>query len=291
MRIVRPINPDRLERVSRGLRPSSPLDLSAASAPRAEAPPPPPQLNLADVRISQFSLDLAEDLGYGGMIDVHASQEIDFYLIEFLASADEIDVPGEPNIAIIKAVGVRIALTTTRIKGEVAGNLATIAAAATMKSDTVTQNVKAEVHGCPRAMQERFFTVFGKPAAFNIDAMKSFGVAVSELAASMVKQATKDPTAFDPKPLKIVEYLPPDASVRTVATSNGYALHRITRGDSYEDAMDRLRSRAADEGSYPYALVDPVSVLIVYDQIVGDARKRPSAKQKQRAEDIQRLGR
>lgn len=307
MRLFHPVTPTRLSSVQLPTR-DSPFDLSralgnlrvratmaspaaafaaAAPAQAAAAAAAAPRLVLAGIRISQLTLDIGISLGFGSIINGKNSTALDFYLVEFIATSDQITIPGQPGMTAIPGVGFRMGLTTTRVNGQVAGNLATIAASATYSG--ASNYFKWNVYGCPSALVTQFNNTF-TPSLFDVNAMKSLGTALGDLSVGMVNQAKSDATKFDPQVLYVVEDVSPTPSTLLACASNGYGIHRITSGDTYEAAMDHLRQNAGNTSQNPYDQVDPLSVLVVYANIVGGAGRTPTSAQQNVAEAIQRLG-
>jgi hypothetical protein len=288
MRLTTPINPAQLGAVETpsGARTVNLESMMAQLAKR----PDRPTLSLADVKISQYTRRLGVTLGYGGLFNFSTDVKSSLYLIEFLATSPEISVPEQENLAVTMGVGVRVILVTTQVEGKGVGNLAGISAMATLS--TAHHNYTVDFVGLPGSVRQSFNNAFPIQPTFNLDVMRSFGAAISQLADSMVQLAKKQPEKLEPKMVSLVEFVPEPYSTLGIAASNGYALHRITQNDTYDDAVERLSDRIeAKNRSFPYEQVDPTAVEIIYARIVGGETSKPTTDQKSLAEKIQRLGR
>jgi hypothetical protein len=256
--------------------------------------------NVASLKVSQFSLEVVGQIGFKDIISVGGDANTDYYLLDFLATTDDIPAPDHPNVAMVMGVGVRVALKSNSVSGKARGNFAGVASSAELSQGTASIGV--QLIGIPDdALQDKVVKpLTGLGGKFDIAAMRVFGSALSAFGKALVESYAKDPLPFIKamRMVSVVEHGPEAYPGSTLAGSIGYALHLITHQKTVDFALDFLQERdtyiqslsnqdRAEEP--PYGDVDPIVVQIVYGNLVRSAGATPSGDENKFADSIQRI--
>lgn len=251
---------------------------AVARAVRDDSPASPPRA--ADLTVSSFKSErltgkLMVDLGFG-MMSAKSDSEFAFYLLSFSFVDPKLRLEG--GRAVQYGTTMRLGISARKTKNTASLNLAGLSASATVEARNTS--VQPKFHGMELSLSTRLGDQIPVGAPF--DATMTFQI--GKMTAMFQEAVRNDPSKINPDRLAATDLLSGAGANYNRGVSAAYALHRMTKGDDLQAALNRLAERVAKGNhDYLYSAVAPWVVASVYCQINGDDLSAPLSKTSKKA--------
>ncbi len=244
-----------------------------------------PCVNMA-VKTTQASLSAAASLGFSNLVSGKAEGDFFFFLFEAAATSPTVvpEVDGKIQYGVVYGSGMRVGVLAEKASASSEVNLAGLAAAASVEG--VSTSIEAQYFGLQTAAISELGDILGISSGTEFDS--SFLVNLGKATTVLASQFANLDLVNAPQPLEYSELLSNVNYTYLHAISTSYALHRLTKGDGYNDAIDRLVKKIQNhDDDYYYEGVNETLVASVYNQIMdGDLYSDPSHDQEDAAHAI-----
>jgi hypothetical protein len=253
------------------------------SQPIPAAPPPSPPYNFSVVNVNsvQMSASMASDIGFGDLVNINVSGSVLYFLLDLIATLPAIPVQSDPVTEQVYGVGVRVALKTWNFNSKFTANAGMVAASATlsMASTAFEATVIGPGIGSLTALEPLLQSSLS--SSFDVTTMQNLGQAVAGLADYMATNSQN----LTPSLLGVNL----NFSSNTLLAPTGsyiFALRQITKGQSYNQAIQNLPSTPP-----PDTQLNATLIQAVYTQLVGqDPTTTPTSDDKTMANLILNVG-
>ena len=226
---------------------------------------------------SKTTIDIVASMGFGSMVDVNATSEAVFFMIDLKLPNQK--VPGAPGSFVefeYYGIAVRICVKAWKISADASVDLGMVASNASASTASVAYQVDVigintyEIKSLPGL-------IAGSIGPFDVSKLQTVGAVFSDL----TQYIAKYPDKCRPELLAVEIDLKNFTVPYQKSSSETFGLGRIEAGFSYQDA---ILQKPPTSTEYPDVKDDLVAA--VYDAIVTKLDKPPNQTQSEKAKGM-----
>lgn len=245
------------------------------------APAAPYSYGIVNLTSTTISASMAASLGYGDLVTFSVNGTAYYWLLDVVATLPALpDNSSSPLVSQVYGVGVRVVLKAWNVNTKLSVSAYGLAAQAELGMAHTTFQVETLGPGLGALASVRPLMV-AIGATFDVEMMQTLGQCIGDLSDYLAaNEQTMTPQLVG------VNFDWTDASLLDPAGGYVYALRRITKGNSYTQALQNVPSTLP-----PGVEISTPIVQAVYTQIVGpDPTASPTGPQKSTANTLLNMG-